>query len=276
MIRRTILTVLLLVFCGAAAAQKYPERRAIRSGNRQYEKGAYPEAETAYRRALEKTPDSPEATFNLSDALYKQERYDEAGKLAASAAQQLAADPSRREEAAQAFFNQGNALFKQRKLQEALEAYKNSLKLNPGDMEAKFNYAYTKKLLDRDQNNQNDQNNQTNQNNQNDQNNQNNQDNRDNQNNQNDRKNDNDRNNRNDDPNRDPNKDPNRNPDGDGDRNDPSDKPRPDSGEQPQDGGMSREEAERLLDAVQGSEDKTKEKVDAKKAKVVGRSGKNW
>lgn len=246
MIRRTILTVLLLVFCGAAAAQKYPERRAIRSGNRQYEKGAYPEAETAYRRALEKTPDSPEATFNLSDALYKQERYDEAGKLAASAAQQLAADPSRREEAAQAFFNQGNALFKQRKLQEALEAYKNSLKLNPGDMEAKFNYAYTKKLLDRDQNNQND------------------------------RKNDNDRNNRNDDPNRDPNKDPNRNPDGDGDRNDPSDKPRPDSGEQPQDGGMSREEAERLLDAVQGSEDKTKEKVDAKKAKVVGRSGKNW
>ena len=68
MIRRTILTVLLLVFCGAAAAQKYPERRAIRSGNRQYEKGAYPEAETAYRRALEKTPDSPEATFNLSDA----------------------------------------------------------------------------------------------------------------------------------------------------------------------------------------------------------------
>ena len=88
MIRRTILTVLLLVFCGAAAAQKYPERRAIRSGNRQYEKGAYPEAETAYRRALEKTPDSPEATFNLSDALYKRERYDEAGKLAASAAQQ--------------------------------------------------------------------------------------------------------------------------------------------------------------------------------------------
>ena len=33
---------------------------------------------------------------------------------------------------------------------------------------------------------------------------------------------------------------------------------------------------EHLLDAVQGSEDKTKEKVDAKKAKVVGRSGKNW
>ena len=35
-------------------------------------------------------------------------------------------------------------------------------------------------------------------------------------------------------------------------------------------------EAERMLDAVQGSEDKTKKKVDEKKAVTVGHSGKNW
>ena len=35
-------------------------------------------------------------------------------------------------------------------------------------------------------------------------------------------------------------------------------------------------EAERMLDAVQGSEDKTKKKVDEKKAVTVGNSGKNW
>lgn len=39
---------------------------------------------------------------------------------------------------------------------------------------------------------------------------------------------------------------------------------------------MSREEAERMLDAVQGSEDNTKKKVDGRKARAVGRSGKNW
>ena len=61
-----------------------------------------------------------------------------------------------------------------------------------------------------------------------------------------------------------------------------------DGGENPQDqkpdqgkGGaqqerMSREEAERMLDAVQGSEDNTKKKVDGRKARAVGRSGKNW
>ena len=47
MIRRTILTVLLLVFCGAAAAQKYPGRPGLRSGTRQREKGWFPQAETA-------------------------------------------------------------------------------------------------------------------------------------------------------------------------------------------------------------------------------------
>ena len=39
---------------------------------------------------------------------------------------------------------------------------------------------------------------------------------------------------------------------------------------------MSREEAERMLDALQGSEDNTKKKVDGRKARAVGRSGKNW
>ena len=151
MIRHTIITCLLLLAAGTAAGQKYPERRDIRSGNKFYGKAEYSEAEISYRKALEKQPDSYEANFNLADALYKQKRYDEAAGLN----EQLAADSARLDNAASAYFNQGNALFQQRKLQEALEAYKNSLRLNPADMEAKFNYAYTKKLLDKDKNDQN-------------------------------------------------------------------------------------------------------------------------
>ena len=151
MIRHTIITCLLLLAAGMAAGQKYPERRDIRSGNKFYGKAEYSEAEISYRKALEKQPDSYEANFNLADALYKQKRYDEAAGLN----EQLAADSARLDNAASAYFNQGNALFQQRKLQEALEAYKNSLRLNPADMEAKFNYAYKKKLLDKDKNDQN-------------------------------------------------------------------------------------------------------------------------
>ena len=52
------------------------------------------------------------------------------------------------EERAEAFYNLGNAQFKQQKYKEALESYKQSLRLNPADQQAKYNYAYTKRLID--------------------------------------------------------------------------------------------------------------------------------
>ena len=66
---------------------------------------------------------------------------------------QAAADTLRTDdERAQAFYNLGNAQFKQQKYKEALESYKQSLRLNPSDQEAKYNYAYTKRLLQKQQN----------------------------------------------------------------------------------------------------------------------------
>ena len=252
MIRNLVLGLVLAASAGVQGlyAQRYPERRVLRAGNALYEQENYPEAEIRYRKAQEQSP-TYEGLFNLADALYKQKRYDEAAGLN----EQLAADSARLDNAASAYFNQGNALFQQRKLQEALEAYKNSLRLNPADMEAKFNYAYTKKLLDKDKNdqNKNDQNKDQNKDNRNDQ-------------------NKNDKN----DPNQNPDKDRNKdNPDNNQNGNDPDkqDQQPPSGGQQPPQGGMSRE---RMLDAVQGSEDKTKKKVDEKKAVTVGNSGKNW
>lgn len=276
-----IIVVLMLFSAGAAFGQKYPERRDIRSGNKLYEKGDYTEAEVAYRRALEKNPESYEGNFNLADALYKQKRYDEAAQLNA----RLAADSASVEHAAAAYFNQGNALFQQRKLEEALEAYKSCMRLDPNDQEAKFNYAYTKKLLEKENQNQNNQNNLNNQNDQN-QNQDQNKDQNDNQQNQ-----DQNQQDQNKDQNKDQN-DQNKNNDQNDQNNqndqNPQDQQNDGSGgqnpdqqdqnqqPQPQNGGMSREEAERMLDAVQSSEDNTKKKVDAQKVRAVGASGKNW
>ena len=55
------------------------ERKFIRQGNRQYNKEKYDAAEVQYRKALEKTPDSKKADYNLANALYKQEKYEAAG-----------------------------------------------------------------------------------------------------------------------------------------------------------------------------------------------------
>ena len=116
-----------------AMAQKYPERRMIRSGNSDFKDGNYVDSEVKYRQALEMVPGMYEGLFNLGDALYKEERFADA----ASVWQQVAADSTRtRVERADALYNIGNSLFREQKLQEALEKYKESLRLNPFDKDA--------------------------------------------------------------------------------------------------------------------------------------------
>lgn len=128
-----------------ASAQNMPERSEVRRGNRQYNKGNYEKSIERYERALAAAPESFEATYNLGNALYKAERFDKAEQtMLKAAADSLRADGER----AEAFYNLGNAQFKQQKYKEALESYKQSLRLNPADQEAKYNYAYTKRLLD--------------------------------------------------------------------------------------------------------------------------------
>lgn len=145
---RLVYILLFLLGTTAARAQDLPERSEVRKGNRQYNKGNYEKSIERYERALTAAPDQFEATYNLGNALYKAERFDHAEQTM----QRAAADTLRTEdERAEAFYNLGNAQFQQKKYKEALESYKQSLRLNPSDMEAKYNYAYTKRLLD-DQN----------------------------------------------------------------------------------------------------------------------------
>ena len=147
--RRIFILLVLALLAVDAAAQQYPERRQVRKGNRAYEKGNYQDAAGRYMRALGADPSSFEAQYNLGNALHRQEMYDQAAQVQQQAAADSLAAPVDR---AQAFYNLGNTQFRQQKYAEALESYKNSLRLNPDDPQAKFNYAYTKKLLDRDQN----------------------------------------------------------------------------------------------------------------------------
>lgn len=284
-----------------AQAQKWPERSRVRRGNRAYERLDYDRAEERYREAQQLSDTCFEAQFNLGDALYKQQRFDEAEKVFAA----LAADSTRSSlDRAHSYYNLGNALFQQKKYQEALSAFKRSLRLNPADLETKYNYAYTKKYIeDNNQggggggnNDQNQQNQDQNQNQQgggqNDQNKDQNQDNQNNndQNDQND-KGDQNRDGQNDDQQdkNDPNKgdDPqnkgdnddqqgeNDSQDGENDPNEGDQEPQQGDGE-PQPSGLSQNDAERMLDAIQGEEDKTRDKVNAKVGQGVVRSGKNW
>lgn len=251
---RTICITLALLCSATAGAQNHPERGLVRKGNRQFDKGEYLQSVRRYEQALEAAPGNFEATYDLGGALYRTEAYDKAAQsFAAAAADTLRTDDER----AEAFYNLGNARFKQEQYREALESYKQSLRLNPADQEAKYNYAYTKRLLDQQQDQQ-----------------------------------------QNQDQNQNQNQDQNQSGRGEqnpeqGEQGDQQPQDRSDQGQEPQDGrqepndeageegepqpqpGISPQEQERMLDAIQAQEDKTQEKIKERTGTVV-RGGKNW
>jgi len=136
----SLFAMLLSSFSGYA--QK-PERALVREGNSQYNKKKYDQAELSYRKALKENKDTPEAAFNLGDALYKQGKYEEA----ATKFQQITAEKGNTKLKAKAYHNLGNSYLKSKKLEESIGAYKNALKLSPDDQETKYNLAYAKALL---------------------------------------------------------------------------------------------------------------------------------
>ncbi|WP_106791637.1 tetratricopeptide repeat protein [Aquimarina sp. Aq78] len=126
----------------------------IATGNKVLVKdGNFPKAEGEYRKAIAKNPVNPTAKYNLANAYYNSEKYDEATHRYTEAAKIASA----KSEKHKAFHNQGNTYMEQKKYKEAVEAYKNALRNNPKDDETRYNLALAKKMLEQQQQ-QNDQN----------------------------------------------------------------------------------------------------------------------
>ena len=130
---RQIFTFILLAFTYVLSFSQSSHKQ-LREGDLFYDQGEFLEAEEAYRKANAKTL-NPQAQYNLGNAIYQQERYDEAIQYYESAAQQ-ASDPLLK---AQAYHNLGNTHFRAQVLDKSVEAYKNALKLNPNDIDTKKN-----------------------------------------------------------------------------------------------------------------------------------------
>ena len=129
-----------------AFAQK--ERKYIRQGNKEFENANFENSEVSYRKAVDlEEKKSHEPAFNVGDALYKQEKYEDAIEQFNS----LADVEVSKEEKAKIYHNIGNSLLQSNKLQESIDAYKNALRNNPNDMETKYNLAYAQKKLEEQQ-----------------------------------------------------------------------------------------------------------------------------
>jgi tetratricopeptide (TPR) repeat protein len=137
-----VLTGFLLITALPAYAQQ-GDKKLIREGNREYEKEKYAESEILYRKAIDKNKESADAVFNSGDALYKQKKFEDAGK---QFAENHDMNDDRKKKSA-SLYNLGNSLLMSDKVKESIDAYKGSLKLNPENMEAKYNLAYAQDLL---------------------------------------------------------------------------------------------------------------------------------
>jgi Ca-activated chloride channel family protein len=109
--------------------------RTLHKANVHYLGSQYDQAEKHYRAVLAKDSNNIIARYNLANTLHKQKKYEEAviesGKVATKAA-----DKKTR---AAAHYNQGVALSRMKKLEASIEAYKNALRLDPNDQQAREN-----------------------------------------------------------------------------------------------------------------------------------------
>lgn len=250
-----------MLSCAVAFAQT--DRREVRAGNRQFKKGNWQNAEIEYRKAQVKDTSSFAANYNLAGALYREGNYDEAGK----SLERLKDVAPMSANSADYYYNLGNIAVQKKDWKSAVDAYKQSLLRNPGDLDAKENYAYAKQMLkneggdggddqqnqDQNQDQNNDRNNQNNNNGQNQDNDQN--------------KDQNQDQNQNNDQNKDQNKDQNQ-----------GDRPKPQQGEGQGEAKISPQQAQQMLKAVQAREKETQDKVNKEKAALLKsrQKEKNW
>ena len=127
--------------------QGQAERKFIRQGNKQYKEEVFDESEILYRKALEKEQESYSGEFNLGDALYKQEKYEDAARSFNKLAENQT-DPLKLGEL---YHNLGNALLKANQLEGSIDAYKQALRNNPLDDETRHNLAYAQQMQQQQQ-----------------------------------------------------------------------------------------------------------------------------
>lgn len=155
---KLLLTILICFATILTYSYSESPKKFIREGNKNYKEEKYIDAEVQYKKALESDSNSLKANFNLGNSLYKQGRFDESGSIF----QNLAHQGIDKEILAKAYHNLGNSLLKSKKYPESIDAYKKSLRLKPDDLDTKYNLEYAKKMLIQEQQQQKQQNNQQN------------------------------------------------------------------------------------------------------------------
>lgn len=139
---RVIASVICLSLILASSAFPQGGHKQVQEGNELYSQEKYDEANNKYRDALIENPESPIINFNIGDVQFKKRNFEEALKSyeTGTSSDEILIQ-------SQGYYNIGNTLYRLGKLPESILAYKKALELNPNDEDAKYNLEYVRAKL---------------------------------------------------------------------------------------------------------------------------------
>ncbi len=248
MLRKVIYVTILILLPITVVAQVNStkhERNFIREGNKMYSEKRYADAEKAYQKALQENESSLIAKFNLATTYLRQANVNDTTKngLLEQSMNMLneVAATADNALASKAYYDLGNIYYNQKNYAASVEYYKNALRKNPDDDKARENLRLAQKQLKDQQGGGGGNNNDDKQN----------------------EKQNQDQNKKKDDKGQDQNK------------QNPNDK----QAKQPPQNGMTKENAEQILQTMQNEEKNTQDKVNKAKMQQMKsgrRTNKQW
>ena len=122
-----------LIVCGALHAQSLIVR--TRAANRMYKQKKFNQAVPEYEKAAQISPDDPVNNYNLGNAYFRMEKYDDGIRVFDKTAEESNNSSLKQ----RAFYNKGVSYSKENKLEESIQAYKKAVILNPADSDARIN-----------------------------------------------------------------------------------------------------------------------------------------
>ena len=130
----------------SSAACASPQSELVDQGNRAFEQGDFDAATQRYQRAEVEAPDMSEPYYNAGNSLLRQGKPGDAARhleqALGNADNELGADAS---------FNLGNAYFESGDYAAAAEAYTDSLRRAPEELDAKHNLELALQRMEQDQ-----------------------------------------------------------------------------------------------------------------------------
>lgn len=127
--------IVLMFLLTASSSSAQEENTYIRKGNALYKKGEVDKSLPEYKKATEINPLNPLANYNLGNAFFRHDNWNES----VQAYENAIANADNNSFKEKSYYNKGVSLSKLKKLEESIEAYKNALKLDPNDEDARHN-----------------------------------------------------------------------------------------------------------------------------------------